>query len=118
MCYPQPDGSLSWIQILIGFLICFACIVSFQTVNDIRTPALHFNSIEKRLNGAYHLNRVLSHFHGSHANFKAWLNGSRVCISAFGIHLDEELFSRIGAVLSTILVAGLGVVARTLFLQS
>ena len=64
------------------------------------------------------MNRVLSHFHGSHANFKAWLNGSRVCISAFGIHLDEELFSRIGAVLSTVLVAGLGVVARTLFLQS
>ena len=118
MCYPQPDGSLSWVQILIGFLICLSCIMSFQVATDIRTPAFHSNSIEKRLNGAYHLNRVLSHFHGSHANFKAWLNGSRVCISAFGIHLDEELFSRIGAVLSTVLVAGLGVVARTLFLQS
>ena len=116
MCYPQPDGSLSWIQILIGFLLCLACIMFFQYASDIRAPSFHFNNIEKRLNGAYHLNRVLKKFHGSHANFKAWLNGSKICISAFGIHLDEELFSRIGAVLSTVLVAGLGVVARTVLL--
>ena len=114
MCYPQSDGSLTLLQVIFGFLIALTCALFLHSNKNIRMPAIHFKRIEQRLSGVSDFNKVLRHFHGSHANFKAWLNGCKICISSYGIEVDEEVFVRLGTSVFAIFVAALGLVARTL----